>query len=170
MPNINTLKTSVTEIATLALGALAAKDLTSVAGPVMTRGGVIISSTIAAVISDPDEGDGPYVLGLAANGLTGTEIEEFLEIGGPVSPGDKVAMEKASRGQWIRTLGMLGPQNALFLSSTSLFLKNESIRLRFTEESAGWQWWIYNLSDAALVAGSSLQILGRHFVEFNKGG
>ncbi len=47
--------------------------------------------------------EGPVTVGYAFNDYTVTEVKECIEIGASISPGDKIAQEKANR--WVRIVG-----------------------------------------------------------------
>ncbi len=134
----------------------------------MTRGGRMLSTRISAAITALTAGDGPLVLGVCWKSLTLTELEEYLEAAGPVSPTDTSGIEKATRGKDIRLLGLLIPSGdgtTAGFQALDVGLKG----LRFTEEGAGWQWFAYNIS-RALTTGSTLRIVASSYVEFNPSG
>lgn len=162
------LKTSVVEThATNALGALTAESVLLVAGPTMTRGGTMISTTVQAVVNLRDSNDGPYLFGVADKDLTAAEIEKYLALNGPVSPSDTIGAERASRGKKIRELGLIGSDGFDLISAgpTSLSLRNTKVRLAFREDTAGWNWWLRLLSPD-ISSGSNLRVYADSFVEF----
>ncbi len=129
------MKMSVMQAVQTALGTLAALTVNVVAGPTMTRGGRLLSVRGSIAAYNLTAGDGPFLVGIARKDITSTLLTEYLEIGGPVTPSDTVAVEKSSRGGRIRTLGVLSPQGdgvqgALPLSDNSLSC------LLFSEEDA----------------------------------
>ncbi len=48
-------------------------------------------------------GEGPITVGYCHNDYSVTEVKEAIEIASSISPGDKIAQEKANR--WVRTIG-----------------------------------------------------------------
>ncbi len=52
---------------------------------------------------DHTAGEGPYTIGYAFGDYTVAEIKEAIEISSSISPGDKIAQEKANR--WVRIVG-----------------------------------------------------------------
>ncbi len=160
---------TVSNIPSVALGTLANKTGVLIAGPVMTRGGRLISLRMASIVHTLTAGDGPFLYGISDKSLSLAELEAFLEQNGPVTPSDKVAMELQSRGKVVRTLGIIAPV-AAGLTAVTPYLKNESVSgLRFTEEEAGWNYWIWNMGPA-LTAGSTWQSQVQSFVEFQESG
>ncbi len=160
---------TVTQTGSVVLSTLAVLDVLVLAGITMTRGGRLLSCRGSLAITGLTAGDGPFLVGLATKDLSASEIEEFLEISGPVTPSDVLNVEKSSRGSVIRTLGMLIPSGNGTVSG--LFLDNRGLSgLRFSEEAAGWQWWILNAGAKALETGSTFVQAVQLFVEFNPSG
>ncbi len=147
---------------------LAAQTAILIAGPTMTRGGRLLSARGSFGIAQLTAGDGPFLVGLMDKDLSLTELEEFLELNGPVSPSDRTSMEKSGRGALIRTLGHIVPTGNGTVAS--IYLDNKSLSgLKFSEESAGWSYWLYNLGEA-LTTGAIWRQALQLFVEFNPSG
>ncbi len=159
-----TVCTSQTE-ALLTLGAL-----TGIleGGPVMTRGGKLLSVRGSVAIRTLTSGDGPFMVGVAEKGLSLAQLEAYLELNGPVTPDEVANREIASRGSLIRTLGVLnhaGPG-----TYQSIFFDNVSLKgLKFSEENTGWNVWLYNLGQAMTTGATMVNAL-QYFVEFNPSG
>ncbi len=169
----NPLETTVAEIVAITLASLGSAAVVAAPGSTMTRGGTLISTTLAVSFIGPVSGEAPVLYGIARKDLTAAEVEEYLEIGGPVTPSDIVGMERASRGRSVKTLGVIGPgrQVSEVAEIPSEFLQNVRIAMRFSEEEAGWDYWALNLSTSAFSAGSqSLRFVAQHFVRFNPSG
>ncbi len=159
---------TVSDTGTLAMLTTAALAMKLLVGPTMTRGGKLLSVRGGITAHTLTAGNGPLLVGLARNGLSDAAIEEFLEIEGPVSPSDSDAMEKSSRGSGMRTLGLLTPSGNG--TTAGLFLDNKSLSgLKFSEESAGWKVWAYNLG-TTMTTGSFVVWQLQFFVEFNPSG
>ena len=108
--------------------------------------------------------DGPWLFGLMNKDLSLAELEAYLEAGGPVFEDNTTGVEIASRGKKIRTLGTLQPQGDG--TTASLFLDNVSLQgLRFSEEAAGWSYWLYNLG-AAMQTGAQWQVPTQIFIRW----
>ncbi len=167
MPDKEKNQGSVSQITTTALAGLTAATGIIASGPAMTRGGTIISGTITATIFSVTAGDGPILLILADKDLSLSEVEEQIELNGPVSPSDIVGNETSSRGRNIRRVGLINMQGDGTLGG--LFLKNERIRLSFNEEAAGWNWIMYN-HGKTMQAGSSVRITADLFVKWKESG
>ncbi len=121
-----------------------------------TRGSMHVRSLTA--------GDGPFLVGIASKSLTLVQLEEYLETNGPVFEEDTNNVERATRGKNIRTLGTIVPQGSG--QCGALWLDNKSLAgLRFSEESAGWNNWVYNLGPA-MTTGSTFGIALQHFVRW----
>ncbi len=159
---------TVSDVATQGLTTLAADTGVLTGGPVMTRGGKLLSVRGSFSIKNLTAGDGPFLVGLADKGIDLTQLEAYLENDGPVTPDETAKAEIASRGARIRTLGVLQPMGDG--TTASLYLDNASLKgLKFSEENAGWNSWLYNLGDA-LTTGSSLRQVLQFFAEFNPSG
>ncbi len=105
--------------------------------------------------------------------LTLAELEEFLELDGPLSPNDKIGMERASRGRIVRSIATLDPSPGS--AKSTLDLQNYPLKgLEFSESgetTAGWDWWVYNISDTtAYTTGAEVVFQARNFVEWNPSG
>ncbi len=138
----------------------------------VTRGGRMLSTRGALAIHDLTPNDGPFLVGVGNADLTTAQLTEFLNIQGPLTPNDRLAVEKSGRGSIVRTLGVLQPMGDG--SVCSLYLPNQSLSgLRFSEAgeaaSGGWEWWIMNLGQA-LQTGADYDIAVQTFVEFNPSG
>ncbi len=109
-----------------------------------------------------------------AGDFTLAELEEFLELDGPLTPNDKIGMERASRGRFIRSLGTLDPTPGS--AKSSIALENVSCKgLKFSEAGeagqGGWDWWVYNISDTTpMTTGAEVVFQARNFVEWNPSG
>ncbi len=134
----------------------------------MTRGGKMLSTRTCVSLKALTAGDGPLVFGVCSKSLTLAQLEAYLEASGPVSPSQQADMELASRGKLLRILGILQARGDG--TTASLFLENRSLQgLKFSEESAGWNWFVYNIG-VAMTTGASAVVLGSTFVEFNPSG
>ncbi len=161
---------TVPHTASAALGTLALTTAQIIAGPVMTRGGTAMSVRGSISIHGLTAGDGPWQFGIMNTDITGTLLEEFLELGGPLTPNDTSGVERQSRGKKIRTLGVIAPVGNGTVAV--LYLDNESLKgLRFSEsgESAGWTYYLYNLGQAMTTGATWLNAV-QFFVKFNPSG
>ncbi len=133
-----------------------------------------MSSTIHGGLNGGTSGDPHILWGVMAGDFTLAELEEFLELDGPLTPNDKIAMERASRGRFIRSLGTLDPTPGS--GKSSIALDNVSLKgLKFSEEGeagqGGWDWWVYNISDTTpMTTGGEIVFQARNFVEWNPSG
>ncbi len=159
---------TVSSVTTEGLGTLATLTGILDASPVMTRGGKILSMRGVIEAHSITPGDGPFMIGIADKGISLAQLEAFIENAGPVTPDETAKAEIQSRGQRIRTLGVLQPQGDG--SVASLHLDNVSMKgMKFSEEQAGWNYWLYNLGQA-MTTGASWQNAIQAFVEFNPSG
>ncbi len=134
----------------------------------------MLSSTISGGINAGTAGNPHLMWGLMNGDFSLAELEEFLELDGPLTPDDKIGQERASRGRFIRTLGVLDPSPGSAKSVIDLHdvpLKG----LKFSEagESSptGWDWWIYNVSDTTpMTTGAEVVFQARNFVDWNPSG
>ncbi len=143
------------------------------AGPVVTRGGKVISARAALAIRDLATTDGPWLYGIMAGDLTLTELEAYLELQGPLTPADRAGGEITTRGKYIRTLGIMGIDRGPSVFAGA-FLDNRSLTgLLFAESGdgaqGGWDWWLYNLG-VDMTTGATLTIVSQLFCHFNPSG
>ncbi len=165
---------SVIEQPSTTLGTLAAKTGILTAGPAVTRGGKMLSSSIQGSLFGGTSGDPSVQWGVANGDITLAELEAFLELDGPKSPAEISEGEIASRGRYIRTLGVLSPDPAN--RHVMIDIDNESLKgLKFSESGEpavpGWNWWFYNQHpSAAMTTGGVVIMQCRNFVEWNPSG
>ncbi len=161
---------SIIEQVDLGAGTLATKTGVIVNGPAVTRGGKFLSTSIRGALRGLTAEEGPILYGIMNADFSLAELEEYLELAGPLTPNDKVSSERASRGQFIRVLGVAGPS----LDQTTIRHVNHKMSgLKFAEtgeSTGGWEWWIYNLGAATLTTGSVLSLFCQHFVAWNPSG
>ncbi len=149
---------------TVACGTLAARTALLVAGPTMTHGTRLLSVRGSASIHTLTPTDGPWLFGYMSSDLSPSELEEYLELGGPLSKSDIVGQERASRGRNIRTVGIIVPTGDG--SQASLYMNNHGLGgLSCPEDSGGWTRWIYNLGNA-MSTGATLLVADQMFVEW----
>ncbi len=126
------------------LSTLATVTAQLLASPVMTRGGGIQTVKCAMAIFGISNGDGPWLTGLSRKDLSLAELEEYLENAGPVNPDDTTASKRSTRGKHIRVLGLLIPSAAGLVAGR--YFRDVPLKgLRFSETSAGWNHWLYNI-------------------------
>ncbi len=159
---------TVSQVATEVLLTLAGQTGILEASPAMTRGGKLLSERDATAVVSVTAGDGPFLFGVADKGISLAQLEAYLENAGPVQPEETAKAEIASRGRRIRTLGVLQPLGDG--TTCSLYLDDVSLKgLKFTEEDAGWNHWLYNLG-VAMTTGAIWVNALQSFVEFNPSG
>ncbi len=128
----------------------------------------MISAQIAATVTILTPGDGPFLFGIANKSLSLAELEEYLELDGPIEPTQVPQTERATRGKLIRTIGLIVPTGDG--SVAYLYADNRSLSgLRWNEESAGWNYWVYNRGQA-LTTGAILRVWTSLFVRWRKSG
>ncbi len=136
----------------------------------VTRGGKLISTNILGGIAGMVEGEGPFLYGLMNADYNLAELEEYLELSGPLTPNDKISQERASRGRFIKRLGVMGPG----IAQVSASLINHGMGgLAFAEtgeSTGGWEWWFYNLGPAASAGSQIVHLFADHYVHWNKSG
>ncbi len=151
------------------LSTLVANTMLLQAGPVMTRGGKLLSVRGATVVRSMTTTDGPHLFGIADKALSLSQLTEFIVgLQGPVTPDAVPAKEQSERGALVRTLGIIrpdanGPTESLYLSNVSLS------GMKFSEESTGWNYWVLNMGDT-MTTGAIWEISLQFFVEFNPSG
>ncbi len=161
----------VKEKFSLSLGALPARDNVLGNSTVSLDGDFrILKSEITAVLAGMTslEGKG-LILYMSEGDLTDAGVEANIEQNGPVSRGDQVATEVASR--WVRRVGItIGPT----VNETERVFTNEyggglltlkprwTFIRRRTANEGGWDWSIYN-DGATLTTGATLFIIATHY-------
>ncbi len=158
---------SVINKSSITLGTLAKNTGILSQSPDVTRDGKMLSYSANGGLNNFTSGEGPVLWGVCSSDLSLAELEQYLELEGPLSPADLVGQERASRGKNIRILGTLTFQR------DSIELMNHKMSgLKFAESSettGGWSTFAYNLG-AALTTGALIEILERVFVEWNPSG
>jgi len=156
------------ERATITLGALAANSAEITTGPTMVQNVFITRSDIAMTICElpQDNAGGPLLIGIADRALSGAEIEECIEADGPLHERDNLLDEQSRRR--VQYIDVLNPfencehtGSALQLLPYGKFVKHNT-RMKFTEDSAGWTWWAYNLGNDAFTTGGLLKLVVLH--------
>ena len=149
------------------LGNLTAKGQ---AGPAVTRGGRLLSMRGIIAVNGLTAGNGPFKVGVMNADLSAADIQSYFNLNGPLRPDDISFTEVASRGKYIRTLGVLIPTGDGTIAA--LHLDNTSLKgLAFSEagEGAGWDHWIFNVGQA-LTSGASWTVSTENFLEWNPSG
>ncbi len=154
--NSQSNKMSVAGFQSVALGALAQRDVAILAAPTQVVGGTLVTEKSAHLISAVDAADGPFIVGVATAGLSATEIEEAIEIGGPSGPTHKPSTETSSRWRHIRVLGLISPSAESDTAAYRAYF-DKVVKMGWTEGDTGWTYWIYNMG-AALTTGSTWEI------------
>ncbi len=156
------------------VGTLAALVGLIVAGPAVTRGGRLLSTNLAGGHRGGTAGDPKLLFGIMNGDFSLGELDEFLQLDGPTSPNLKTESEIASRGRYIRSLGVIDPSPGS--SASVIWFDNVSLKgLEFSESgegsSPGWDWWIFNISQTtAMTTGGLVEFQARNFVEWNPSG
>ncbi len=161
----------VKEQTTFALLGLAARDAVGADSAVLLDSDFrILRSDITAVLVGATslEGQG-LILYMAEGDLTVAEAEINIETNGPVSMGDKIQQETATR--WVRRVGItVGPT----VNETERVFRNKyngglleleprwTFRRRRTATTGGWNWVVYN-DGVALTTGSTMHLLATHY-------
>ncbi len=156
------------------IATLAARTGLVVAGPVVTRGGRILSASIHGGVEEGTALDPTLLWGMCRGDLTLAEIQEYLELAGPLTPEDTVAQERASRGALIRVMGSVSVNSASGASIVAV--QNRSMAgLKFAETgeglAGGWKYFVYNTSvQNAFTTGAFFAAQVQLFVEWNPSG
>ncbi len=168
MPRKQGTYVPIREYTTITPGALGANTLLATAGPTMTEPVFITRSDIMVALKEHAISAagtiGPVIFGIADKALTEAQIQEALLSVGPEHPGDVVSDERSRRR--IQTIGHLDVSKATRVAvddHVAIVVQfKHNTRLKFTEDGAGWNWWIFNMGSAALIDGSTLKVLALH--------
>ncbi len=125
----------------------------------------LLSLRGAAAVTVLTAGDGPFLFGIMPADLSLTELEEYLEINGPLTPSDIVGMERASRGRVIRTVALLEPSGNGTVAGKYFDNKGLSA-ISIPEDAGGIVPWLYNMGQA-MTTGAILRFEGQFFGEFS---
>ncbi len=104
--------------------------------------------------------EGPITVGFAHNDYTVTEIKECIEIAGSISPGDKIAQEKANR--WVRIVGTFEAE------AESVLNDGKPIKTRLNwpvQIGSAVNIFAYNESGSALATGAVINAQGNLWVK-----
>ncbi len=148
------------------VGALASKDAVKITGPILQEDFRLLKSEFTAIMNGLTAGEGAgLIIGIANGELSAAEIEEALEVGGPLDLNDRVGSERAMRN--VKVLG--ATQVPAGVANTELQFVNEHggpiivSKHRWTYSNPeGWSWWIYN-QGGSLTTGATLQLLCTHY-------
>ncbi len=146
----------------LALGALAAKDMTIVSDENIDisqeQGFRVLKSLVWISVQGLTSPEGPVLLGAAGPGINAAELEEAIEAK-PTAPWDVTASEEAMRVYWPLGLVAAGSNDRPLNDGVAIEFKP---RWSFPEGSA-MNWFAYNLDTAALQTGGIVHFFAKHF-------
>ncbi len=95
-------------------------------------------------------GEGPLLWGLMDGDYVLSELEEYLELQGPLNSGDKISKERSTRS--IQVMGAIGGDG------NPDWHQMTPVRLGKFREDIGWTVWVYNFGPAALTTGASCSV------------
>ncbi len=111
------------------------------------------------VITDGQEG--PVIVGMAAGGLSATEIEECLEAD-PTDTSDAPESEQVMRAVWPLEQFILY-NDTTGVDYGSVISAQGTFNPKWTMPNpSGWSWWVYNQS-TALLTGGAFFFFAKHF-------
>jgi len=148
-----------------ALGALATKDVVAFAGPTIIEDFRILKSELQVEVNIITSGQAHgLIFGIANGELSAAEIEEAIEVNGPLDRNDRVNDERSLRN--VRTLGVLTERDPAAVSGMVRNAEDGTLLVskhRWTYSNPeGWQWWIYNLGNT-MTTGALLQLKASHY-------
>ncbi len=132
---------------------------------VLTHGTTLLSVRADLGIAGLTAGDGPFAVYLCSADLTLAELNEYLITNGPLTPSDITVGETASRGKYVRALGIISPsgdgqQAGLHIDNTALS------GLRIPEDAGGYEFYLYNLGKS-LTTGATCFIAASVFLRWD---
>ena len=131
----------------------------------LTHGARVISLRGSLSIHGVTAGDGPWLVGIANADLSATEILEYLNLDGPLTPSDIEGAERASRGRFIRTLGIVTPRGDG--TTGGMYIPDKSMAgLRIPEDSGGISLWGLNLGQS-MTTGATMVFAGQFYLEWD---
>ncbi len=154
----------IRENRTQALGALANAAGILIGTPLVTLERFrMIKNELWAAMTGLTTGEGTGLLiGLADGDLTITEIEQAIEVAGPLGPNDQESANRAER--WTMFVGAVDRETgteAIFENEKGGHKMENTIRWTFARTKA-WNYFVYNLGDT-ITTGSSVKIRGKSF-------
>ncbi len=153
------------------LAALAGQDLVLNASSVsLDKDFRILKTEAIATLTEITSLEGAgLALYMTEGELTAAQIEEVVELSGPVALGDADAEEIASR--WVRLMGV-SPNNVVNATERSFENKQGGLiletnprwtfRRRRTVSEGGWNWAVYN-NGVTLTTGATVRIKATHY-------
>ncbi len=143
----------------IALGNLAARSAILFPALALEEDFRMLKSEIWALWDDFTDGDGDKaILGLACAELSLAEIEEALELNGPINRNDRLQDERATRPVWLIEGFHEGGSNA------ALRMAKQEWKKRWTFSNAdGWNFFVYNQSNSAMTTGSTVRLFATHY-------
>jgi len=150
----------------LTVGTLLAADLVSMPAIAVTEDFRILKTEVYAHIEGLTAGEGiGLILGIADAELSDTEIEEALEINGPLDRNDRLSYEKVTRPVW--PIAALEIVDAGGLAQRFIGLNGGPMiewKKRWTFSSPeGFEFWLYNDGVGTITTGATLKVLATHY-------
>ncbi len=151
----------------VALGAFADGDVALLSGITPTEDFRMMKTEIVAILRGLTAGEGVGIqLGITNGELSQTEVEECLDIDGPLDRNDRNGEEKANR--FVKTIGATGKIGASDTSSPILDLHTGApvvvARPNWTfSNPEGWNFFAQNAGGLALTTGSTIQLQATHY-------
>ncbi len=150
----------------LALGALAAADLISFPAIAVTEDFRMLKSESIAFVAGLTAGEGiGLIFGLADGELSDAEIEEALEVNGPLDRNDRLNYERATRPVWPLSTFQIVDGGGLaqqFIGSNGGPFVEWKKRWTFSSPE-GFKFWIYNDAGTPLTTGATARVLATHY-------
>ncbi len=152
---------------TASLGAVAAGVAVAFKTTTPTEDFRMLKTEMFAGVNGVDAGEGEGLLiGMANADLTVTEIEEALEVNGPLGPQSRIETEKAERAVFILGVVQAKPPANVEIVFVDKHSNAPAIinKTRWTYySSVGWKYFVYNASAAALATGGNLYMIATHY-------
>ena len=161
----------IKEDTSFTLGALAAQDVLATDSNVaLDKDFRILKTELSAILTGVTSLEGAGLLLYMTEGdLTAAEIEENIELNGPVTDGDQEGQERASR--WVRRVAVSSDDT---VNNTERSMRGEgnsplislnprwTFRRRRTSTEGGWNWAIYN-DGVVLTTGTTVRVKATHY-------
>ncbi len=145
----------VIDLVAQTLGALATLTGLVGSGPAITQNFAAIMWQGGVGLTGWTTGEGPLLYGIMDADLSLAELEEYLELNGPIRANQVPQSEKAKRP--VQVIGIVGGPG------DPVWHPKVQTRLPAFREDVGWAFWVYNMGPAALSTGSTFTWLGTMF-------
>lgn len=148
-------------------GTLADNTVGVQAGPTMQHGVHVISSDIYVVVRGTRENDEPCLLMGIGPGTEVNTTGSAYSADGPTHMNDVDSLIYTANRTY--PICAINPPDAADGRAFGIYKHRFKLNMTCHEDSAGWVWWFYNQSGAALTSGIVIEIMAKHHCKWGRG-